>query len=627
MTNNEIKVFSKGVHNLLNPEIIPKEASQNEQNWYTQDGIIKLIPGKAPVGAEGTVGKITGEIFGYKVDGSVIHWRKSGTTIQYFDGTAWQDTVTGLTETADYFFTNYSSLAGTFTFAFGIDGIFKMHNANPGSFNTMYDSTKNFKGFAFIDKGRSILWNYEKDKTGLYGSWIDNQRGVSGSTGVYTAVTGEATASLTGTLAFKAGGATRNVFGVTITLTGTGEVYTDTYLGTLTGSLGGTGTINYITGAYTLSNAGTGTAAYQWEDSNIRGVTDFTRANPRAAGEGFQFPQDQGGDPILNVLIGQDGAYYSIKKSSSYRLFIEANDTDYDNNVYRTELGLPSARAAVSTSKGIIFMNDANPEKPEMTILQKNLTGDAVEPVVLFPHFKFVNYEYDDCTIDTYERYILVACKQIGSINNDTILLCDVANNTVDIERYSGRTFARAGGLLYMGSSLAKTVYNMFSGFDDDGDTIDNFYTTKDELFGTERLKKYRKIRIKGQISPDQSYAVYVNYDGQGNQLVGTVLGSGSYVDYSSPQSIGANMIGTSQIGGADVVNIYPYFVELRLKKVPKFRKRSLTFIALGIGYVDINYLMDWDLSTYESKIPPQYRQKQNVSLNGEDVDQPLPDF
>jgi len=34
-------------------------------------------------------------------------------------------------------------------------------------------------------------------------------------------------------------------------------------MGTFVGSLGGTGTINYITGAYTLSNAGVGTASYQ----------------------------------------------------------------------------------------------------------------------------------------------------------------------------------------------------------------------------------------------------------------------------------------------------------------------------------------------------------------------------
>lgn len=627
MTNNEILIFNKGVHNMLNAEIIPKEAAQDSQNWITQDGIIKLANGKAIVGDEGAVGAIYGEIFGYKADGTTVHWRKTRTKIQYYDGTTWQDTVTGLTTDSDYSFANYSSLAGTFTFAFGVDGIYKMHNANPGSYNSMYSSGKNFKGNAFIDKGRTILWNRAEDKTGLYGSWIDNQREIDGSTGVYTSVSGEATTSLSGTLAFKAGGATRNCFGVRIVLTVSGEVYTDNYCGVLTGSLGGTGTINYITGAYTLSNSGVGTASYQWEDSNIRGVTDFSRSNPRIAGEGFQFPQDEGGDPIMSVLIGQDNAYYSIKKMSAYRLFIDINDTDATNEVFRKELGLPSFRGATNTAKGIVFMNVSNPEKPELTILQKNITGDNIEPTQLFPHFKFSNYNYDDCTVDTYERYILVSCRSSGALNNDTILLCDPTINSVDITKFSGRTFAKDSGHLYMGSSLAENVYDMFSGFDDEDNKIDNFYITKDEGFDTERLKKYRKLRLKGRISSDQSVSVYINYDNNGYQLVGTILGSGSYVDYTSPQTIGSNMIGDSQIGGDDTTNIYPYFMEIRLKKVPKFKKRSIKFIADSFGYIDINYIMDWDLMYFESKIPSAYRQKQNVSLDGTGVNQDIPEF
>lgn len=627
MANHEIKIFNKGIHNLLDAEIIPKEAGQDGQNWYSEDGRLKLILGRALVGSEGLVGNITGETFGYKVDGSQIHWRKAGTKIQYFDGTTWLDTVTGLTATADYSFTNYSSLAGTFTYAFGVDGIYKMHNAVPQSFCSMFSSAINYKGRAFIDKGRAILWNRMEDRTGLYGSWIDNKRTVTGASGVYTAVTAEATTSLTGTLAFKAGGATRNCFGVTITLTASGEVYTDAYLGTLSGSLGGTGTINYITGAYTLSNAGVGTANYQWEDSNLRGVTDFRKSALRLAGEGFQFPQDIGGDAILNVLVGQDGAYYSMKSNSTYKLDIASNDTDASNEIYRTQIGIPSYRSAVSSSKGIIFINTSTPEKPEMTILQKNITGDNIEPIVLFPQFKFVNYNYDDCTIFFYERYILVACKSVGSVNNDTILLCNVTENTVEIQRYQARTFASSLGLLYAGSPVSASVYSMFSGFDDDGSAIDNYYILKDEMYGSERLKKYRRIRLKGHISPNQSYEVYTNVDNQGFQLVGTVLGSGSYVDYTSPQSIGANLIGSAQIGGDDMTNIYPYFMEIRIKKQQKFRKRSVRFIAKGIGYVDIDYLMDWDISTYESKIPSAYRQKQNVSMSGLIENQALPEF
>lgn len=623
MAQKQIQLFKSGVHNLLDEELIPEDAASSSSNWYTQDGRIKLIPGKILVGAQGVAGKIYGEIFGYKTDGTKVHWRKKGTKIQYFDGTTWQDTVTGLTETADYAFTNYSSLAGSFTFAFGIDGIYKMNNANPGSFCSMYDSTKNFKGKAFIDKGRAIMWDITNDKTVLRGSWIDTQLAVSGALGVYTAVSGEALADVaSGTLAFKAGGATRNCFGVSITDTSSGEVFTDNYLGGLTGSLGNSGTINYITGAYTITGqSGGGTASYQWENSNLRGVTDFTKSATRVAGEGFQFPQDEGGDAILNVMIGTNG-YYSMKSNSAYLLQLEAADTNATNEVFRKEIGIPSYRASVSTSKGIVFMNTSNEEKPEMTILQRNQLGDVLEPMVLFPHFKFSNYTYDDCTIDTYERYIIVACKSSGAVNNDTILLCDIVNKTVDIVKYSARTFARDDTYLYMGSSVTESVYKLFDGYDDDGFSIDNEWRGKSETWNSENLKKYRKLRLKGRIGADQSYQVYINYDNSGDQLVGTVLGSGSYVDYTSPQTIGSNIIGVSQIGGDDISDVYNYFIEIRLRKVPKFRNRKIIFKALGIGYVDIDSQLDLDIETYEGKMPSRFRQKQNVSLDGASVDQ-----
>lgn len=633
LINREIMMFAHGVENLLNDELINQDAASDSMNWYNQDGKLILIPGKVPVGAAGVAGSVSGQIFGYKIDGSQVHWRKIGTKIQYLAGTTWTDVITGLTSAGDYNFTNYSSLAGSFTFAIGIDGIYKMNNANPASYISLYNSTKNFKGNAFIDKGRMILWNTPTDKTGLYGSWIDAQNST-----VYTTVSGEATSSLSGTLAFKAGGATRNCFGVTITLTGTGEVYTDNYLGVLTGSLGGTGTINYITGAYTVSNAGVGTAGYQWEDSNIKGVTDFTKSSTRLAGEGFVFPQDEGGDPIMNVIIGGATGYYSMKQGSAYRLLIDDTDLNATNEVYRKQLGTLSLRGSLATGAGVIFINTHNPEKPEMTILTPNLAGDSLVPKVLFPEFKFANYLFDDCTIDVYERYILVACKTLTATNNDTLLLCDMTAGTVNITSYAGRTFASTGGLLYMGSSITQTVYQLFSGFDDDGYAISNFWSGKGETFGFSKdskggghlgqsLKKYRKMRFRGGISPNQSIGVYISYDDAGFQLVGTILGSGSYVDYYSPQTIGSNYIGLAQIGGDTLTSIYSFLMEIRLKKVPKFRKRAVKFVALGIGYAHIEYQMDYDLSMYEDKIPARFRQKQNVNLQGTTVNQDNPEF
>lgn len=746
MADNYLKAFTKGVHNLISPEVIPKDAAQDSSNFVTKDGRVILVGGRKLIGAEGTVGKITGEHFGYKVDGTKVHYRKAGTVIQYLNGSTWDTIITGLEENEDYSFANYSSLAGAFTFVNGKSAYYKMVNANPANPINVYNATQNFYGRIIIDRGRTLLWNREKDKTGLYGSYIDRQNstvyttvtseaiGASGSTTytgwlaakavkatgtltsdatapsdgetvtigstVYTFKTaiataydvliggsaaialdnlksainktaGEGTTYGTGTLihptveattntdttqvllaktAGTAGNAIvttetsahlsfgagtlgsgtqndqNNVFGVSFVATvvaGT-ETFTDNYVGVLTSNYGGTGTINYATGQYsiTFSAATTGavTANYQHETSNNKGVADFTHSATRLASEGFQFPQDVGGDAILNVLIGQDGNYYSLKSQSAYKLALEETDLTATNEVYRTDIGIPYWKAAVSTSRGIVFINTANPSEPTMTILQKNPLGVDVEPIVIFGQFDFSLYNFDDCHFGTYDRWVLVFCKSANATNNDTILMCDVVNKTVDIVNYSGRTSVQDNGSLYVGDSITKTVYQIFNGFDDLDNPIQNFWTSKAESYNNESLKKFRRLRIKGIIDPDQTVQVYVNYDNSGFQLVGTIVGSGSYVNYSSSQAIGSNFIGESQIGGDDSTNAYDYFIELKLK-VPKFRTRTIKLVATGIGYFDFNSMMDWDILLFENRIPKAYRQKQNVSLDGTSVD------
>jgi len=315
-----------------------------------------------------------------------------------------------------------------------------------------------------------------------------------------------------------------------------------------------------------------------------------------------------------------------MKENSAYVLTISDDDTTATNSVYRKDIGVPSLRGALATSKGIIFINVANPEKPEMTILKRNLTGDNLEPVSLFGHFKFANYLYSDCAIETWDRYVLVACRTPDSITNNVILLCDVENKTVDITYHYGRTFAKDGGYMFMGSSISESVYKLFDGYDDEGFVIDNYWIGKDEnLQSGENLNKILKIRLKGRITPDQSYKVFANYDNSGAEWVGTVLGSGSYVDYNSPQTIGSNLIGAAQIGGDQTTNVYPYYMEIKLRKVPKFKLVKLSYIAQGFGYVDISQSVYYDIERFDAKLPTRFRQKQNVSINGTVVDQANP--
>ena len=266
-----------------------------------------------------------------------------------------------------------------------------------------------------------------------------------------------------------------------ITDTSSSEVFTDNYNGVLTGSLGGTGTINYTTGAFTTSQSGAGTATYQWEMSNNNGITDFTKSATRLAGEGFLFRQDEGGDAILNVTY-LDGSYWSLKSKSAYKLTIGADDTTANNNVFRTNLGLPNCRATVSTGQGIFFLNTAT-NQPDLTILTPNTLGDNLYPKVLAEQFDFSQYTWDDCCMGTYGEFIIFSGKSFGADSNDRLFLYNFRRGTVDVLGYSARTIAQDGTALYVGDSTTDNVYEIISGFDDDDQTIENYWESGDELF------------------------------------------------------------------------------------------------------------------------------------------------
>lgn len=614
-----IETFKSGTHNVEPDETIPRDAASSSLNWITRDGRIELVGGRRTIGADGAAGANYGEWFGYTAAGVAVHFRKVEGAVQYLNGTTWTDVITGLTST-DVTFTNYQSLAGAFTYIFSPDdGIYKICTANPDSYTSLYNEAKNFKGYGFIDKGRTILWGRKTDPTGLYGSYIDGQ-----DSAVYTSVSSEATTSLTGTLAFKSGGATRTCFGVEITLTSSGEVYSDDFNGNLTGDAGGTGTINYTTGEYTLSASGVGTANYQWEDSNSKGVTDFTKSSPRQAGEGFVLRQDKGGDAIRTV-IPHDGSYFSLKANSCYQLTLDAADTDPVNELIRSDIGVNNLRAAVGTGQGIVFMNTANPTEPKLNIIKRNLNGDNFDTIPLFDHFKWSDFGYDTVVLDTWDKYVLVSCTYDAGSNN-RLLLANIIDNTVDTTYYGASSFAKNGGYLFAGDPVSQSTHELFTGVDDNEIQINNYWDSNGEKYRTDRLKRTKKFRFKGRISPQQSVKVFISRDESDWQHVGTILGSGDYVDYSSSYAIGTTVVGSSTIGGDDTPAVYRFFMELKVR-TEKFRKRKLRLQATGFGYVAFDQITDFDIWMYQDKMPSRYRLKQNVSLDGQTTDQDTPEY
>lgn len=620
-----IKAFTSGIHNLISDELIPQDAASSSLGWLTRDGKIELMYGRQAQGAEGLTGAVVASWTGYKTDGTAVAFRKVSTgsagKVQYLNGSTWTDIITGL-DTLTGTFSNYASLAGNCVYySSPTDGLFKIMTANPASYTDVYNSAKNFKGYQFIDKGRMFMWGLSKDPTGLYGSYIDGQ-----NSAVYTTVSGEALVEVaTGTLAFKAGGARRTCFAVVITDTSSGEVFTDNYNGVLIGS-GGTnvGTINYTTGAFTITGqTGAGTATYQWEDSSLKGVADFSKTATRLAGEGFILRQDQGGDGI-KVVIPFDGSYFSFKKTSVYQLTMDAADTNPTNELIRTDIGVKTLQSAIGTSVGIMFLNTGNPTRPMLNILKRNPVGDNFITEPMFPQFKFNDYNFDSAILESWDKYLIVSARY-DSLKNNRLIICDMSDNTVDIAPYGGQSFTKTGGYLYMGDPNAMTTYEMFTGFDDMGQAVTNEWVSAGERYSLENLKRTKKYRYRGVISPDQSVGVYLSLDNGDFQFVGTILGSGDYVDYSSTTAIGTSFLGEEPIGGDDQTAVYQFFMEIKVR-LPKFRKRKIKFVAEGIGYVALQEIQDFDIWQFTDRLPRQYRSKQNVSLDGTTTDLDDPD-
>lgn len=617
-----IKQFNSGIHNVINEENIPSDAAIDSKNYITNNGKIFLVSGKKTIGVgdNDSSGAIYNLHYAYKTNGEKILYRNTGYKIQCLLNNTWADVITNIKPTDIYYFANYSSLSGSFVFINGDGGYWKINTANPTTALSMYDSAVNFYGKILIDSGRTILWNRKNgnsiDKTGIYGSKIEPIN----KSNYYTTVSNEnigavGSMSYTGTLAFKSN-VFRNCFAFTAkSTTAHGEeIFTDDFNGNLVSNFGGSGTINYCTGIFELNfkyiTTSAVTASYMWENSNNGGITDFTYSTIRIPGEGFQFPQDEGGDEILNVVIGQDSAYYSIKKQSVYRLYIDQSDSfgaNSSNKVWSKDTGVANCFGVASTSYGIVFINTANPNYPQLTVLHKNLTGDGLVQVNLLDHFDFSRYNFNDSIIETFGKYIVVACSKFGK-SNDTLLMCDLKQKTVDIVGYGVKSFAKNDGKLYAGSPLTTAVYQLFDGNDDDGYSIDNYWVSKGEKYNTERLKKVKRLRMKGIISANQKVSIYMSYDDSSFELVGTIDGS-KYNSSQSGNAIGCNIIGEEVVGGNYSDDNVSYFTDIKLK-TPKFRKRNLKIIANGIGYFDISYIHDRDILLFENRIPKQFRKK-----------------
>lgn len=586
--------------------------SPDALNWLTgkDRDHIELRRGYARLGTSEQTGngKVTGLGVGLRYDGVEVPFYSHGRKVKYYDVTT-DDTVEVGTDLLpagasgeDVWMQPYQNLAGSFMYIGSSNsGIYKIPAANPGS--AVDQAVNNFRfGVFHIGQSRAFAGQRNgivagnNDKTGLYLSYIDHDQ-LSDYTQVTAEVIGAGLTTVSGTLA--SAGAPKTIMYVAFK-EAAGETLIDDRNGNLVGDQGSTGTINYATGAYTLNfnhTTGAVTADYYYEVATSNGILDFNGGF--ANGQAKNLRQDDGGGNLM-AIFNLSTVEYCFHLLKTWQFQSSLDDTQSTNLPYRN-VGIPYPRAAHQTPDGIIFADLSRPAEPKFRRLQvlEGTNSTTIEPEPISDALDLSGHAFDYCVAFRWGDYEIFCVQEriAGTANafNSVMYVRNVVSDAWDRLNYYASCLDTFNGTLLAGDSISNNAYTLFSGFDEDGDVIENYWTSSDLNLGTTNLKNCRRMVVSGLIQPDQQLRVSLSYDGGPFSEVQTIVGNGSYVDTGVNTSIGSATIGSKVIGGGGSEVASPFEIDFPLNS-DRFIYARVKLEALDIGFVSVNSITFKDI-------------------------------
>lgn len=382
------------------------------------------------------------------------------------------------------------------------------------------------------------------------------------------------------------------------------ELFNDDKNGVLTSNLGGTGTINYATGAWTLTfntapiNASNNIIANtNYENSTVEGVLDFSyNQTSRVPGTGNLFRQDDGAGTGKAIWPYQ-GVEYCFHVLRSYVVdALDTTDTLTSNLPYYEQIGIPYERAAFPTSDGVVFLDNSNPANPKVSILQiqPGTTSLTIVPVSLSTALDLTGFAYDYCVVRRWGEFDIMSCQnltngQVDTYNSKTFIrnIYSGVWNELDYRISCADEFY---GALLAGDTISPNVYVLFSGLDDDGEVISNFRKSGYVNLNIDGLKKVNYLNLRGLIQRTQSLEVYISLD-QGEYVkVYTIVGTGAYVSQANPVGVGSFTMGSNVVGGGGgAIFANPFEIDIPIH-TDRFEYISFMVKAIDVGYIQIDH-------------------------------------
>lgn len=378
---------------------------------------------------------------------------------------------------------------------------------------------------------------------------------------------------------------------------GKAEYFADAKDGTISSNLGGTGTINYATGALSLTfNTApiTGTnisANYLYEDSTVQGIADFTSSGSRTVGQGDYFLQADDGNFMNSFSFGSDEYCFHVLKT--WILTLTANDTNATNLIYRGQVGIPYWRAGQETGSGIVYLDYTDQNWPAVRRLEYNQFSTAIVPTALSGQLDLTQNGFDYPVIKDWANYIILACQGItngvNDTGNDVMYAMNHQSGFWDKLNYRASCLDEYKSNLIAGDSISDNVFTLFSGEDYDGSSIPNFWSSKKYNLAIDGLKRFYRFLIYGFINTAQNFDIYLAYDNGLFSKVATINGNGSYVNTGVSTTVGSQTVGQQAVGGGATPNAFEFRKEFLISS-DVFEYVRVQFVATAIGALQINY-------------------------------------
>ena len=393
------------------------------------------------------------------------------------------------------------------------------------------------------------------------------------------------------------------------------EQLTDDQNGNLKSIPGGTGTVNYVSGAYSATfntvpvTGGNLIISFYEDQSNNNSFAKFLLTAPANAGDG-DFLQQQGFGNMQSV-IPMSGLYFCFHQYGTYQLSIDSNDvTKATQAVYRKNLGIPFFRGAYPTSEGIIYLDTLTGALPKLRILDPSSGTSAVNPAILPKSLSdFLDLTMNDFSqVVVYEwgDYYILECKGFtngtADTNNNVMYVMNKKTGYYDKHDYRATCFANYYGALLSGDSISPNPLVLFSGFDDLGFKIVNNWDSAPTDLGKEGMKRFNRLVIKGLMSITQNLDIYLSFDNSLYTKVATVQGNGQFVNTGIPHEVGGMTMGSNVVGGGGTITAYPYEAEFSIGS-DLFNRVSFRVVATDVGYVSVEDVTFKDIRHKSSRI------------------------